>query len=158
MGDRGGAQKKTSKARKGLYKCGSYGCLKQFTVTVGTVFERSKVPLHKWLMATYLMNASKKGISSHQLHRMLGATYKTAWFMTHRIREAMTTKSTRKLGAGGGVVEVDETFWGNNKKRKGSKGRGYEHKMKVLTLVERGGEVRSFKIPTVTAATLKPIF
>lgn len=152
-----GAQKKTSKARKGLYKCGSYGCLKQFTVTVGTVFEGSKVPLNKWLMATYLMNASKKGISSHQLHRMLGVTYKTAWFMTHRIREAMTTKNTRKLGAGGGVVEADETFWGNNKKRKGSKGRGYEHKMKILSLVERGGEVRSFKIPTVTAATLKPI-
>lgn len=153
----GGAQKKTSKARKGLYKCGSYGCLQQFTVTVGTVFERSKVPLHKWLMATYLMNASKKGISSHQLHRMLGVTYKTAWFMTHRIREAMTTKPIGKLGEGGGTVEADETFWGNNKKIRGGKGRGYAHKMKVLSLVERGGEVRSFKIPTITAATLKPI-
>lgn len=153
----GGAQKKSSKARKGLYKCGSYGCLQQFTVTVGTVFERSKVPLHKWLMATYLMNASKKGISSHQLHRMLGVTYKTAWFMTHRIREAMTIIPPEKLGSGGKVVEADETFWGNKKKHPGSKGRGYEHKMKILSLVERGGEVRSFKIPSVTAATLKPI-
>ena len=110
-----GAYKKTSKARKGLYKCGTYGCLKQFTVTVGTVFEGSKVPLNKWLMATYLMNASKKGISSHQLHRMLGVTYKTAWFMTHRIREAMTTKPSGKLGEGGGIVEADDAYSGENR-------------------------------------------
>jgi len=100
--------------RPGLYKCGA--CRKQYTVTVGTlrVFERSRIPLHKWLIAAYLMCASKKGISSHQLHRMLGITYKTAWFMTHRIREAMKDPVfSRQLGGGGSVVEIDETFWGN---------------------------------------------
>ncbi|HLW75140.1 MAG TPA: IS1595 family transposase [Gammaproteobacteria bacterium] len=142
--------------RPGLYKCAD--CREPFTVTVGTVFERSKIPLNKWLLAVYLLCSSKKGMSSHQLHRTLGVTYKTAWFMTHRIREAMKTEHKGQLGSGGGAVEADETFWGNNKPRgKKTKGRGYEHKMKVLSLVERGGQVRSFKIPTVTAATLKPI-
>lgn len=140
--------------RRGLWKCKD--CRQQFSVTVGTVFERSKIPLHKWLLATHLMCASKKGISSHQIHRMLGVTYKTAWFMAHRIREGMTTKPTGKLGSGGQPVEVDETFWGNNKKP-GQKGRGYAHKMKVLSLVERDGEKRSFHIANVTAKTLRPI-
>lgn len=140
--------------RRGLWKCKD--CRQQFSVTVGTVFERSKIPLNKWLLAAHLMCASKKGISSHQIHRMLGVTYKTAWFMSHRIREAMTTKPTKKLGESGGPVEVDETFWGNNKKP-GQKGRGYAHKMKVLSLVERGGEKRSFHVPNVTANTLRPI-
>lgn len=136
--------------RPGLYKCSS--CREQFTVTVGTVFERSKVPLNKWLMAVYLVCSSKKGISSHQLHRTLGVTYKTAWFMSHRIREAMTALSFNKpLGEGGGTVEADETFWGNNNK---VKGRGYAHKEKIFSLVERGGKVRSFHVP---AKTLKPI-
>ena len=94
--------------RPGLMQCRS--CRKQFSVTVGTLFERSKIPLHKWLMATYLLSSSKKGISTHQLHRMLGITYKSAWFMTHRIREAMNIKLTEKLGSGGGTVEADETF------------------------------------------------
>jgi transposase-like protein len=141
--------------RPGLYKCKD--CREPFTVTVGTIFERSKIPLNKWLLAVYLLCSSKKGMSSHQLHRTLGVTYKTAWFMTHRIREAMRTEPTGKLGTGGGTVEADETFWGNNKKRKGTRGRGYDHKMKILALVERDGEARSFKIPTVTAATLAPI-
>ena len=100
------------KTRAGLYKCGEYQCRKQFTVTVGTVFERSKVPLNKWLMAVYLMCSSKKGISSHQLHRTLGVTYKTAWFMSHRIREAMHDDSGEILGSGGGAVEADEAFIG----------------------------------------------
>jgi transposase-like protein len=142
-------------ARPGLWKCGD--CRKQFTVTVGTVFEGSKIPLNKWLMAVHLMCASKKGISSHQLHRMLGITYKSAWFMTHRIREAMA-EGGDPMGSGGGTVEIDETFWGN-KKRRGApkKGRGYAHKMKVLTLVERGGKARSYHVPAVNAKTLKPI-
>ena len=142
------------KTRPGLYKCGEYQCRKQFTVTVGTVFERSKVPLNKWLMAVYLMCSSKKGISSHQLHRTLGVTYKTAWFMAHRIREAIRDDSGEILGSGGGAVEVDETFIGTEKpKRKGAG--GYGHKMKVLSLVERGGRVMSFHVPNVKAETLQ---
>lgn len=144
--------------RPGLWKC--VDCREQFTVTVGTVFERSKIPLSKWLMAVYLLCASKKGMSSHQLHRMLGVTYKTAWFMTHRIREAMKTNPTGLLGSGGGTVEADETFWLNSKRsKKGSayKGRGFKHKEKIVSLVERNGHVRSFHVPSVNAATLRPI-
>lgn len=145
-------------ARPGLYKCAAYPCRKQFTVTVGTVFERSKIPLTKWLMAVHLMCASKKGMSSHQLHRMLGVTYKTAWFLSHRIREAMREEPNGLLGSGGGTVEVDETFGNERKPRaQGKKGRGYAHKTKVLSLVERGGKVRSFHVPNVNAATLAPI-
>jgi transposase-like protein len=96
--------------RSGLWKCNA--CRAQFSVTVGTVFEDSKVPLHKWLMAVHLMCASKKGISSKQLERMLGVTYKTAWFMSHRIREAMTTNHGGTLGGNGNAVEADETYWG----------------------------------------------
>jgi transposase-like protein len=97
-------------ARPGLWFCGD--CRSQFTVTVGTVFERSKVPLHKWVLATHLLCSSKKGMSSHQLARTLGVTYKTAWFMSHRIREAMGDAPSGKLGGGGDIVEVDETYWG----------------------------------------------
>lgn len=141
--------------RPGLYKCAD--CRKQFSVTVGTIFERSHVPLHKWLLTVHLLCASKKGHSSHQIHRMIGVTYKTAWFMTHRIREAMKDPVfTKQLGGGGNVVEVDETFWGNKgKQRKGA--RGYAHKEKIFSLVERGGQVRSFHVPSVAADTLKPI-
>lgn len=142
--------------RPGVYKCRD--CRKPFSATVGTVFERSKIPLTKWLLATALLASSKKGMSSHQIHRTLGVTYKTAWFMTHRIREAMREEQTGPLGEGGGVVEADETF-GNERKprRAGKKGRGYHHKTKVLTLVERGGKARSFHVPNVNAATLAPI-
>jgi len=93
--------------RPGLYQCGD--CRQQFTVTVGTVFERSKVPLNKWLLATFLMASSKKGISAHQLHRTIGVTYKTAWFMFHRICEAVRTDGPTNFGSGGGIVEFDET-------------------------------------------------
>lgn len=141
--------------RPGLYKCSK--CGKQFSVTVGTLFEKSHVPLNKWLLTVHLLCASKKGHSSHQIHRMIGVTYKTAWFMTHRIREAMKDpKFTRKLGGGGGTVEVDETFWGNKgKQAKGA--RGFGHKEKIFSLVERGGDVRSFHVGTVSASTLRPI-
>ena len=126
--------------RPGLLYCAD--CKSQFTVTVGTVFERSKVPLHKWVYATHLMCASKKGISAKQLERMLGVTYKTAWFMAHRIREAMTGKASGPLGSGGGMVEADETYWGNvGKQRPGA--RGGDHKMKIVSLVDRdSGEKR----------------
>lgn len=143
-----------SSHRSGLYFCGD--CRTQFTVTVGTVFERSKIPLHKWVLATHLLCASKKGMSSKQIERMLGVTYKTAWFMTHRIREAMTGNPSSLLGSGGGTVEADETYWGN-KKEYGKGPKGWHHKMKVLSLVERNGEARSFHVPSVNSKTLKPI-
>ncbi len=147
---------KGKSTRPGLYKCKD--CRKQFTVTVGTLFERSKIKLHKWLMATYLLCSSKKGISTHQLHRTLGVTYKTAWFMTHRIREAMKDPVFKsKLGSNGGTVEVDETFWGNSQRTKGKIGGGWAHKEKIFSLVERGGEVRSFHVTRVNSTTLQPI-
>jgi transposase-like protein len=144
--------------RPGLHKC--YSCNGHFTVTVGTVFERSKIPLNKWVLASHLFASSKKGMSAHQLHRMLGITYKSAWFMLHRLREAATDNGNDQMGGPGKVVEVDETFIGHDRtiKPKGEKkGRGYHHKYKVLTLVERGGRARSFHVPSVTAKTLRPI-
>ncbi len=147
--------------RPGVLFCGH--CRQQYTVTVGTVFERSKIPLHKWVLATHLLCASKKGMSSHQLHRMLGVTYKTAWFMSHRIREAFKIPETSgPVGGGGKIVEADETFWGTIKGRKprgGRKGRGGggDHKHKILALVERDGTARSFHIANVDHKTLKPI-
>ena len=140
--------------RAGLYFCGD--CRTQFTVTVGTVFERSKIALHKWLYATHLICASKKGMSSKQLERMLGVTYKTAWFMSHRIREAMNTGFTGPLGGNGKSVEVDETYWGNQGKQAPG-ARGWAHKMKVVSLVERDGQKRSFHVANVNAETLRPI-
>ena len=141
--------------RPGLWKCKD--CREQFTVTVGTVFERSKIPLHIWMQAVYWVCSSKKGISSHQLHRMLGVTYKTAWFMSHRLREAMKDNGGGLLGGGGKTVEVDETYWGN-KQRKGffgKKGKGPHHQMQVVSLVERGGKARSFHTRTLYASTVR---
>jgi transposase-like protein len=103
-------------ARMGLKRCGH--CKLQFTVKVGTVFESSHVKLHLWFQAAYLLSSSKKGISAHQLHRILGVTYKTAWFMAHRLREAMTTFGIEPMGGDGGAVEVDETFIGRDKEMK----------------------------------------
>ena len=134
--------------RPGLWKCKD--CREQFTVTVGTVFERSKIKLNVWLQAVYLICTSKKGISAHQLHRTLGVTYKTAWFMAHRIREAMKDNGSGLLGGGSAPVEVDETYWGNKKPTGyfGKKGRGGHHQMKVVSLVERGGKARSVQFPS----------
>lgn len=140
--------------RAGLYFCGD--CRQQFTVTVGTVFERSKIALHKWLYATHLICSSKKGMSSKQLERMLGVTYKTAWFMSHRIREAMTESGGGLLGGNGRAVEVDETYWGNTGKQ-ASGARGWAHKMKVVSLVERDGKKRSFHVTNVNSETVRPI-
>jgi len=138
--------------RPGLHQCN--GCRQHFTVTVGTLFEDSHIPLHKWMLAFHLMTASKKGISSLQLSRMLGITYKSAWFMSHRIREAMKPTSINMFGENG-PVEADETFVGRKPGMK--KRRGYAHKNAVFALVERNGGVRSFHVPNVTADTLKPI-
>ncbi|MCH7540274.1 MAG: IS1595 family transposase [Proteobacteria bacterium] len=144
--------------RPGLHQCNS--CRKHFTVMVGTLYERSHVPLHKWLLATHLICASKKGMSSHQLHRMLGVTYKTAWFMSHRIREGMREGVLAPMGGPGSIVEVDETFIGHDHtiKPKGQlKGRGYHHKYKVLTLVERGGKARSMVVNELKTRTIAPL-
>ena len=140
------------KSRPGLYQCND--CRKQFTVTVGTLFERSHIPLSKWLLAAFLLCSSKKGISSHQLHRMLGITYKSAWFMTHRLREAMKERAwPGPLGGAGQVVEADETFIGNKPGRK--KQRGFRHKHAVVALVERGGKMRSFHVQDINTNTLR---
>jgi len=140
--------------RDGLWKCKD--CREQFTVTVGTVFERSKIALNVWLQAVHFLCSSKKGMSAHQLHRTLGVQYKTAWFMAHRIRKAMESRHDGQLGGGGGTVEADETFWGKKPGAKRAHG-GYAHKNPVFSLVERGGKVRSFHVSNVTAKTLKPI-
>ena len=143
-------------ARPGLYYCG--GCKRQFTVTVGTIFERSKVPLPKWWLAVHLMASSKKGMSAHQMHRMLGVTYQTAWFMEHRIRAAMADGSLTPMGGEGVTVEIDETFIGQKKDM--PKRRGYAHKHAVMTLIERrpeGGKARSFHVSGTAAADLLPI-
>ena len=144
--------------RIGVYKC--YDCRKPFTVKIGTIFEDSRVAMRLWLQAIYLIASSKKGISSHQLHRTLGVTLKTAWFMSHRVREAMRTDGAI-FGAGGGTVEVDETFIGNDrtiKPRGVKKGRGYHHKNKVLALVDRTTEQsRMMVVDDLKAATLVPI-
>lgn len=138
--------------RPGVYKCKD--CRKQFTVTVGTVFERSKIPLHQWMQAVYLICSSKKGCSSHQLQRTLDVQYKTAWFMNHRLREAMKSPGGI-MGGSGGTVEADETFIGRKPGTKVRRGKG--HKNAVFSLVERSGNVRSFHVNDVTAKTLKPI-
>jgi len=146
------------KHRAGLYYCNT--CKGTFTVTVGTVFERSKVPLTKWWLASHLMGSSKKGISAHQLHRMLGVTYKTAWFMAHRLREGMTDLDPPPLGGKGKVVEVDETFIGPARDifvndSGWQKERGTGTKRKVISLVERGGRARSIKVENLDAATIR---
>lgn len=141
--------------RVGLWRCGD--CRKQFTVKIGTVFEHARLPLNKALQALYLMTSSKKGISAHQLHRTLEVTYKTAWFLAHRIREAMRSGELAPFGGGGGIVEVDETFIGRLPGVPKAK-KGFHHKMKVLALVDRDtGRARSMVIDGVNAEILMPI-
>jgi transposase-like protein len=139
--------------RLGVYKC--YACRKPFTVKVGTIFESSHVPLHIWLQAIFLLCASKKGISANQLHRVLGVTLKTAWFMAHRIREAMAGGNPGPLGGEGKIVEADETYYGKKAgptPTKTTQGRpfiksgGPSHNRVIVALVERGGPVRSFHV------------
>ena len=151
--------------RPGVYKCNE--CRKPFSVTVGTVFERSKVPLNKWVLATHLIAASKKGLSAHQLHRMLGVTYKTAWFMMHRIREAMKEDiaSSGPVGGEGKTVEADETYIGRtdadylSPQRKGRPRlkRKMKPKRTVIGLVERGGKVRTFHVKHATKGVVRDI-
>jgi transposase-like protein len=139
--------------RAGMFQCNA--CRQPFSVTTGTVMESSHIPLNKWALAFHLMAASKKGVSAHQLHRMLGITYKSAWFMAHRVREAMGGNDGAPMGNGGGTVEVDETYIGRKPGRKKMRGTG--HKMAVMSLVERGGSVRSFRITEFDGKTLSDI-
>jgi len=141
--------------RKGLYKC--YQCRKPFTVRIGTIFESSHVALHLWLQAMYLVAGSKKGISSNQLHRTLGVTLKTAWFMSHRIREAMRSGDLLPMGGDGGVVEADETYIGRKEGHQKQR-RAFHHKVPVLSLVHReSGQARSFVIDKASKETVVPI-
>jgi transposase-like protein len=144
-------------ARLGLWKCNEKECRKQFTVKVGTVFEHGRIPLHKMLQAVYLLCCSKKGISSHQLHRVLGITYKAAWFLSHRIREAMRDGKLSPMGGSGGIVEADETYIGRLEGQEINPKGGAAHKNMVLTLVERGGAARSFHIESASLMSVLPI-
>jgi transposase-like protein len=144
--------------RPGLYQCNA--CREPFTVTVGTLYERSKIPLCKWLAATHLMMASKKGVSSLQIHRMLGISKKSAWFLMHRIRESLRETKPEALGGQNKVVEADETYVGGKEKNKHkskrtSSGGGTKGKEAVFALVERDGKLRSRHVPDVTAKTLR---
>ncbi len=144
---------KGKSTRPGLYKC--YQCRKPFNVKVNTIFEASHIPLHQWLQAMFLMASSKKGVSANQIHRALGCTLKTAWFLCHRIRKAMEAVNPSQLGGEGKIVEADETYFGNipevNRPKFTKSGRpvsknpgGPKNKRAIISLVERGGNVRSF--------------
>lgn len=148
----------------GWFYCSA--CQDKFTVRVGSIFERSHIPLHKWLLAFRLMTSSKKGVSAHQIHRTLGITYKSAWFLMHRIREAMDESDSGPLGGEGKTVEVDETFqgyveggptWILHPEHGWQKQRAYGDKRKVVTLVERGGKARSVKVENVTAREVRKV-
>ena len=144
----------------GWYHC--MDCRKKFTAAVGTIYERSHIPMTKWLLATHLMCASKKGVSAHQLHRMLGLPYKTAWFMAHRIREGMRDLSPGQLGGEGVTVEADETYVGGKEKNKHRSKRRADHiggvgKEMVFSLVERQGRVRSHHLANISAKNLRPL-
>lgn len=142
------------KTQAGMFQCN--GCRDKFTIRTGTVMERSHVPLHKWLLATHLMAASKKGMSAKQMERMLGVTYKTAWFLCHRIREAMDgAGSTDPMGGAGQIVEADETYVGGKAHNRAF--RKAAPKKIVMTLVERGGQARSFHVANIHAGTLRTV-
>ena len=165
LGESGALKGKST--RYGVYKC--YACRKPFTVKVGTIFEASHVPLHKWLQAIFLLSSSKKGMSSNQLARTLEITLKSAWFLSHRIREAMRDGSLAPMGGAGAIVEADETYMNKPARERDTKatsgraytggkhGRGVANKRVVISLVERGGRVRSFHVETADKATVASI-
>ena len=144
----------------GLWKC--YACREKFTVRKGTIFEESRLELHLWFQAAFLMASSKKGVSANQLHRTLGVTLKTAWFLAHRLREAMAPAMTEPMGGEGAIVEADATYYGPKEKNKHAHKRnpnsgGGAGKLIVHTLVERGGKARSVQVKNVKGATLGPV-
>jgi transposase-like protein len=150
----------------GRYRCAEKVCRKDFTVTVNTPMERSHIALHKWLQAFHLVCSSKKGVSAHQLHRTLAITYRSAWFMAHRIRECMRTGGLTPLGGEGKIVEADETYYGkpDTPKTKTAQGRPFRNAKKsprnrrpILALVERGGNVRTFHVPVADKVTVTKI-
>jgi transposase-like protein len=141
--------------RPGLFYCND--CKGQFTVTVGTVFERSKVPLTKWWMAAHMINSGKNGVSAHEIHRTIGVTYKTAWFMMHRLREAMSGMSGGAMGGSGHSVQADETYYGNTSKRAKGYRKGHSHKSGVVALVEPKGRVKVFQVTPATAFSVREI-
>ncbi|MBW0003298.1 MAG: IS1595 family transposase [Hyphomicrobiales bacterium] len=144
--------------REGVYRCAETKCRKDFSVTTKTVMERSHIPLHKWLQGFHLMTSSKKGVSAHQLHRMLAVTYKTAWFMAHRIREAMRAGGLTPMGGSGKVIEADETYIGRLEGQRPDKRKHpTQYRNTILTLVERGGTARSFHVESASIANLQPI-
>src|SRR5262249_44896529 len=140
----------------GYFQCNA--CRDKFTCRTGTVMERSHIPVHKWLLAIHLMNASKKGMSAHQLHRMLGVTYKSAWFLAHRIREAMNDEKPTPMGGEGQSVQIDETYTGNTSKRAKSYKKGLKDKRAVVALVDpANGRARAFHVKDVNAKTVRDI-
>lgn len=142
--------------RPGLYYCNE--CKGQFTVTVGTVFERSKVPLTKWWMAAHMLNQGKNGASAHEIHRNIGVTYKTAWFMMHRLREAMTDMNPGPMGGEGSKVQADETYYGNTSKRAKHYRKGHSHKASIIALVDpSNGQCRVFHAKRANADTAREI-
>ena len=153
----------------GLYRCAEKECRKNFTVTMNTPMERSHIALHKWLQAFHLVTSSKKGVSAHQLHRTLGITYRSAWFMAHRIRECMRTGGLDPLGGDGMIVEADETYYGQIERAKRrtttTKGRPFKkrgrtgpaNKRPIVALVERGGSIRTFHVPVADKHTVSKI-
>lgn len=142
--------------RPGLWYCNE--CKGQFTVTVGTVFERSKVPLTKWWMAAHMINSGKNGVSAHEIHRALGVTYKTAWFMMHRLREAMTDLAPTPMGGSGKSIQADETYIGNSSKRAKGYKKGHSHKNSIVALVDPStGKARAFHVKRANADTVREI-
>jgi transposase-like protein len=141
--------------RRGLFYCNE--CKGQFTVTVGTVFERSKIPLTKWWMAAHMFNSGKNGVSAHEIHRNLGVTYKTAWFMMHRLREAMADLKPSPMGGEGQIIQADETYYGNTSKRAKGYKKGHSHKASVVALVEPKGRARAFHLKRATTETVRQV-
>jgi transposase-like protein len=165
----GETERRYETKRAGRYRCGNPKCRKDYTVTTGMVMESSHIKLHVWLMAFHLAASSKKGFSAHQIHRTLGITYKSAWFLHHRIMEAMRTGKLDlpPLGGAGKVVEADETYYGPVEKPRTQTARkhpytkagrsGPSNKRAILALVERGGNVRTFHVPRADKVTVSRI-
>jgi transposase-like protein len=143
------------KTQAGYFLCND--CREKFTCRTKTVMERSHIPVHKWLLAIHLMSASKKGMSAHQLHRMLGVTYKSAWFLAHRIREAMKTQNPTPLGGEGKSVQADETYYGSTSKRAKGYRKGHRHKEQIVALVEPKGRLRAVHVKKATKETVRDI-